>query len=321
MKILVVEDSASQRMFIKACLGKMGHSVVLAEGGRQGIELFAASDPDIVLMDVNMPGVDGYEAARGIRSANDQWVPIIFLSGRDKASDIEAGIDAGGDDYLTKPFEPKVLEAKIRSMTRIATMRRQLVKRGEELNLANQALEQVNQTLTRMIDIDGLTGIANRRRLDRKLGEEIARAARGKTSLAVVMLDIDHFKRFNDAHGHLAGDECLKQVAQVIEAQMLRPADLAARYGGEEFCLVLPETNADGAMIVGERLRAAVAGMSIAFGQESASVTTSFGVAAAMPGAQFIGADWLARADANLYAAKQGGRNRVCGGAFETGSE
>ncbi|MBL8385475.1 MAG: diguanylate cyclase [Burkholderiales bacterium] len=305
MKILVIDDAASQRMFLKAFLGKLGHEVFTANDGSEGIKAFAASDPDIVLLDVMMPGIDGYETARVIRGSNDEWVPIIFLSGCVDATDVEKGIDAGGDDYLTKPFDPKVLGAKIRSMTRIAQMRRVLVERGEALKAANQAL-------MRLIDVDGLTGIANRRRLDAKLEEEIGRCARNGAPLSVVLLDIDHFKRFNDTHGHLAGDECLKQVARVLEAGVMRPADMVARYGGEEFCVVLPETDTEGALQVAERLRLAVAAAQVHLGPDrTAQVTVSLGAASRIAARGSTAADWLGPADDALYVAKAAGRNCV----------
>jgi diguanylate cyclase (GGDEF)-like protein len=305
MKILVIDDSGSQRLFLKAYLGKLGHAVTTASDGSEGINVFSSVDPDIVLLDVMMPGIDGYETARVLRAGSDAWVPIIFLSGLNETSDIEAGIDAGGDDYIAKPFDPKVLEAKIRSMTRIAQMRRALVERGEELKAANAAL-------MRLIDVDGLTGIANRRRLDRKLIEEVGRCGRNAEPLAVVLIDIDHFKRFNDTHGHLAGDECLKKVAKVLEESTMRPADLVARYGGEEFCVVLPETGMEGALQVADRLRRAVEDAQIETQEGLAKVTASFGVMAAVPGRNAEVEEWLRQADLALYEAKQGGRNRVC---------
>jgi diguanylate cyclase (GGDEF)-like protein len=304
MKVLIIDDSSQQRSFMRAQLLRMGHEVVLAVDGRHGIESFAAFNPDLILLDVQMPGIDGYETARLIRGGSEEWVPIIFLSGCDASDDIEAGIAAGGDDYLTKPCNPRVLEAKIRSMTRIAQMRRQLVDRGEELKAANAEL-------TRIVDIDGLTGIANRRRLDQKLEEEILRGARNRSPLSVVLLDIDHFKQFNDAYGHLAGDECLKRVAMLLDVNMLRPGDLAARYGGEEFCAVLPETDAVGALMIAERLRVQIAEMKIDVPREANGVTASLGVATAFPAGHTLAASLLSDVDAALYSAKHGGRNKV----------
>jgi diguanylate cyclase (GGDEF)-like protein len=311
MKLLLIDDSSQQRMFMRAQLLRMGHEVVLAADGRHGIESFAASDPDLVLLDVQMPGIDGYETARIIREDNEEWVPIIFLSGRNTSGDIEAGIAAGGDDYLTKPCDPQVLEAKIRSMTRIALMRRRLVDRGEELKAANAEL-------SRIVDIDGLTGIANRRRLDRKIEEEISRGARNRVPLSVVLLDIDHFKRFNDANGHLAGDDCLKKVAMVLDANMLRPGDLAARYGGEEFCAVLPETDASGALEIAERVRMQIAELKIDVPPEATCVTVSLGVATALTTGHTLAARLLSDADEALYRAKHAGRNKVCGTEKQT---
>jgi diguanylate cyclase (GGDEF)-like protein len=306
MKILVIDDSLSQRLFLKAALSKAGHEVTLAGDGHEGISKCAQIDPDIVLLDVVMPGIDGYETARVLRGTSDEWVPIIFLSGKIESADVEAGIDAGGDDYLTKPVDQAVLEAKIRSMSRIARMRRRLVDQGAELRSANAAL-------LRLVDIDGLTGLANRRRLDQKLAEEVSRCARSKLPLSVVLLDIDHFKKFNDAHGHLGGDECLKQVARTLESGILRPADLVARYGGEEFCLVLPDTDEAGALTVAERLRANVAAsvMELA-GDCTAMVTASFGVCSRVPAGPGDAEGFLSCADGALYTAKESGRNRVC---------
>jgi diguanylate cyclase (GGDEF)-like protein len=306
MKILVIDDSASQRLFLRAVLTKSGHDVIVAADGHEGISKFKEADPDLVLLDVVMPGLDGYETARVLRGTADEWVPIIFLSGKGESADLEAGIDAGGDDYLTKPVDQLVLEAKMRSMSRIARMRRQLVENGTSLKTANEAL-------LRLVDVDGLTGLANRRRLDLKLEEEFGRCARSELPLSVVLLDIDHFKRFNDTHGHLGGDECLKQVARLIESGTSRHADLAARYGGEEFCLVLPETDAAGAQLVAERLRASVAALVIALDPErTATVSASFGVYSRVPtsGEDFKG--HLSQADNALYEAKTSGRNRVC---------
>ena len=305
MKILVIDDSTGQRLFLQSHLAKMGHEVVCAGNGRQGITLFRECGPDLILLDVIMPDLDGCATAREIRACGPHWVPIIFLSGCDQTEDIEAGIDAGGDDYLTKPFHPKILGAKIRSMQRIVEMRCRLVAQSDQVNA-------LNTTLTRLVELDGLTGIANRRRLDRKLAEETARCARNQLPLSVVLIDIDHFKRFNDTYGHLAGDECLKQVGQALERGVHRPADLVARYGGEEFCVVLPETDPDGAMRIAERLRAAIAALVLQTPHGETRVTGSIGVACEIPSLGVKSESLLTKADAALYQAKEDGRNRIC---------
>jgi diguanylate cyclase (GGDEF)-like protein len=232
-----------------------------------------------------------------MRALSDEWVPIIFLSGLDATEDIETALDSGGDDYLVEPFKPNILNAKIRSMARIAAMRQRLV--------------EANAKLTGLVEIDGLTGIANRRRLDQKLAEELMRCARGKLPLSVILLDIDHFKKFNDTHGHLTGDECLKGVAGCLAAELHRPADLMARYGGEEFCAVLPDTPAEGAMALAEQLRKRIETLAMQTPRGLVKLTISLGIASAIPIPGMAAAALLEMADGALYKAKQGGRNRT----------
>jgi diguanylate cyclase (GGDEF)-like protein len=297
MKILVVDDSSIERLFLKHHLGKQGHEVLSAENGAQGLAMFAAAAPDLVLLDTMMPDLDGRETARQIRALSDEWVPIIFLSGMDKSEDIEAALDAGGDDYLVKPFQPKILDAKIRSMQRIAAMRHKLV--------------EANIKLTHLAEFDGLTGLPNRRQLDQKLQDELSRCSRTGSPLSVILLDIDHFKRCNDTYGHLNGDECLKSLGKILMAEVRRPGDLVARYGGEEFCVVLPETPLAGSLAIAEQLRQAVAALAIATERGSVRLTVSLGVASAIPQPGSVAADLLKQADAALYRAKAEGRNAV----------
>jgi diguanylate cyclase (GGDEF)-like protein len=304
MKILIVDDSPSELLVLQSRLRRLGHEVASAADGVRGIELFEQLKPDLVLLDVVMPGIDGHEAARRMRAVESDWIPIIFLSGRAENEDIAAGIEAGGDDYLIKPCDPTVLAAKMQSMQRIAAMREKLLATTRDLERANTALALAAQT-------DGLTGVGNRRALDETLLREIGRAARRRTTVAVVMLDVDHFKLFNDRYGHLAGDECLRRVAGAVAGAALRAGDFVGRYGGEEFCLILPDTDSQGALHIAEQVRAAVEALAIPSARDGAPVTVSLGVAARHVDSGMSHEALLAEADGALYLAKKAGRNRV----------
>lgn len=304
MKILIVDDSPSELMVLQARLRRLGHEVISATNGEQSVVLFVTESPDLVLLDVVMDGLDGYQTAQRMRAAEPNWVPIIFLSGKTDSEDIAAGIDAGGDDYLAKPCNPTVLAAKMRSMQRIAAMRGQLLQTSRELERANAAL-------ARAAHIDGLTGIGNRRALDEALIREHGRALRNAVPVSVVLADVDHFKHYNDRFGHLAGDECLRKVAQALGSALHRPADFIGRYGGEEFCLVLPETPAADALHVAERARQAVEALAIPAARDGAWVTVSLGVATGPSEHGTAPQDVVAEADRALYEAKRAGRNRA----------
>jgi diguanylate cyclase (GGDEF)-like protein len=306
MKVLLIDDTLTDRLVIKSYLKSMGHEIVVGENGEQAVSLFASEAPDLVLLDVIMPVMDGYEAARRIRASTSEWIPIIFLSAKTTAEDIAAGIEAGGDDYLLKPVDQLVVTAKMGAMERIATMRRKLIE-------VSEALEGANAELQRLACVDGLTDLTNRRELDLSLTREVRRCARQRVPLSLVMIDIDHFKSFNDAFGHLDGDECLRRVAGALRAQLKRPADIAARYGGEEFCLVLPDTDAAGAKEVAESVRQYVEALSIpqAPAVAAGTVTVSLGVATRVPDRDDQAQDLIQQADQALYHAKESGRNRV----------
>ncbi len=307
LNVLVVDDSRTLRMGIAKMLQQMGHAVVLAENGEQGIEAFMAQRPGLVLMDVSMPVLDGYETAKRLRAAfSDDWVPIIFLSGSEDDQDLERAIAAGGDDYLVKPVSYVVLSAKIQAMSRIEQMRQRLLALTRQLASANSELERLSRQ-------DALTGLANRRFFDYSLSAELARARRSQHPLALLMCDVDHFKAFNDTYGHLAGDECLQRVARALKESCRRTTDLAARYGGEEFALVLPATPVDGAAIIGESLRCAVRDLRIAHERSTTAphVTISIGIAEYLPPHETTAENLLFRADQALYQAKQLGRDRM----------
>jgi len=305
MKILLVDDSITERQILTAYLTKLGHTPIIAENGLEAVKLFNTENPDLVLMDVIMPEMDGYQAARKIREENKTWIPIIFLSGRVDPEDIAEGIAAGGDDYLTKPVNLKILQAKMVAMQRIAKMRKKLVSVTEEL-------ESANIELKKLVNIDGLTGIANRRYLDKYLTVEISRAIRNHHPIAIIMCDVDHFKKFNDENGHLVGDDCLKSIATTLDSVCQRKSDLVARYGGEEFAVVLPNTSVDDAKLVAEAMRKKVEAIEINDDSKSKKkITISLGVYSDNPHHTDSIETLLSKADSALYSAKRDGRNKV----------
>lgn len=307
--VLIVDDSAIIREAISAAIVSMGLEPMLAETGEQALELFLASPPKVVLLDVMLPGIDGYETARRMRARlPDTWVPILFLSSNEDDQDLERAIESGGDDYLTKPVSPVVLSAKIRALQRLEKMHQRLVELSAQLTATNQRLETLSQQ-------DGLTGIANRRAFDHRLAMHFAHAARKHEPLSLVLCDVDHFKPFNDCYGHLAGDECLRQIASVLARHAKRATDLAARYGGEEFAVILPDTPAEGARKVVGAMRDELASLAIVHERSDCAkvVTLSGGLATYDPERDKLATDLVARADQALYRAKSLGRNRVLG--------
>ncbi len=305
MKILLVDDTKTERLILTAYLEKLDHEVVAAENGHQAIELFRSEKPDLILMDVIMPEMDGHEASRQIREDESVWAPIIFLSGRVAVDDIVAGIEAGGDDYLTKPVDFRVLEAKMKALQRIAQMRQKLLDVSEKL-------ESANAELKKQVNLDGLTGLSNRRYLDQFIDISLRRGIRNGEELSVVLIDVDHFKKYNDSQGHLQGDDCLKEVATALAKACKRSSDLVARYGGEEFCAVLPETSQENALKVAEAMRLEVESMNIPHPlSEMKKVTVSIGVYGAIPEVPEDAENMLQKADEALYQAKESGRNQV----------
>lgn len=308
MKALVIEDTLTSATLVCHQLRKIGIEPLMARDGPSGIEMFKEHRPELVLLDIIMPGMNGYEVAKRLRQLeNDgEWTPIIFLTARTSDEDLERGIAVGGDDYLVKPVSELVLTAKVRAMQRIAQMRYSLV-------VLTRRLDEANRQLLRLSAIDGLTGIANRRQFDEFLTREWGRATRNGSCLAMLMCDVDSFKQYNDLYGHQAGDDCLRSVARVLHEQLKRPTDLAARYGGEEFSVILPETPLDGAIALAERMRQAVMALGMAHaGTASGMVTVSIGVACTWPQRNGSGSDALLKvADGALYDAKGQGRNRV----------
>src|SRR2546427_10783229 len=306
MKILVVDDSPTIRAALKALLERMGHTVVEANDGEQALQIYRKDRPGLVLIDVVMPIMDGYESARHMRETKaDEWVPIIFLSSKEADQDLDRAIEAGGDDYLVKPVSFVVLNAKIRALQRLESMRTKQLEMSRDLASANRELEKPSPQ-------DGPTRVGNRRYFDSYLVTEVRRAAREKAPVSLILSDVDHFKAFNDCYGHQAGDDCLRRVAAALSSAGRRPADLAARYGGEGFAMVLPGTVLDGAVDVGQAVSRVIGGFAIPPSRSAVdqNVTLSPGGVSLIPEKETSSEDLIQHADQALYQAKQQGRNR-----------
>lgn len=318
--ILVVDDCEDTRRFIERILGKAGYtSVRTAESADEAWDFLhqAGADPtiseaDVVLLDVIMPGTDGITFCRRLRADPlHEDVPVIMLTAQTDLGRVGEAFEAGAHDYVRKPFQRIELLARLSGAIRLK--REMDVRKLREAELA-----QANLALERLSSLDGLTGIANRRAFDDFLAREWRRCARESRPIAVVLLDVDHFKTYNDRYGHGAGDDCLVQVAKVLETCARRPGDLVARYGGEEFVAVLSGTDLAGARVVAQAVCDGVAAQAIPHEASSAAscVTVSVGVATEYPnsaqgdGTREGARRLVERADQALYLAKADGRNR-----------
>ncbi|WP_415885855.1 GGDEF domain-containing protein [Neptuniibacter sp. QD37_6] len=300
MNILVVDDDRFIREIISAVIQDANHTPITASQGDEALAALDKGGIDLVLTDVEMPGLNGFDLTREIRNRfPDDWFPIIFLSGQSDEKHYEEGIDAGGDDYLTKPVSPIVLKAKILAMERIANMKK--------------ALDAANSRLEKLSSQDPLTKISNRRDLETNLLKEWKRNKREQLELAAIMLDIDFFKTYNDHYGHQQGDECLKAVSKLLKGQLNRSHDLLARYGGEEFVIILPDTDIEGAEKIASNIVASLATKAIPHVKSQAAehVTVSMGISSTANNAETPSA-LLKQADQALYKAKESGRNRSC---------
>jgi diguanylate cyclase (GGDEF)-like protein len=314
LRVLFADDSRTLRSALSEQLRGMRHEVIEAQDGREAVALFQAQSPDLVILDVDMPLMDGYATARAIRAlAGDHgWIPIIFLSGNVQDADVANGIDAGGDDYLTKPVSAVVLRAKINAMQRITDMRARLIGLSREL-------AQINASLREESTLDSLTGIPNRRAFDAAFEQEWNHAERGAKPLAVILGDVDHFKRYNDTYGHGRGDEGLKRVASALRQAVRRKVDVVARYGGEEFAMLLPDTSAVSALLVAGNVLQGIRALRLLHSGSATSdhLTISLGVCSGVPKPGKSPADMMRVADRALYEAKSKGRNQAVLLSFE----
>jgi len=304
--VLIVDDNPVIQKMMHVYLSKAGYEVTSAENGREALCKFDQKFYPIVLTDWMMPEMDGLDLCREIRKLPiDGYVYIILLTAKDSKEDIITGLEAGADDYLTKPVNHPELIARLNTGVRILELERSLKRANEEIRILSIT--------------DNLTGCYNRGYIGEHLPREIKRAHRYKRPLSIIISDIDHFKNVNDSYGHQAGDHVLRGFVRLLKESIRNNVDWLARYGGEEFLLVLPETDFNGAIILAEKLRIIVSKSSIVHKDKEINITASFGVAGFNVLDSYDGVvleNIINKADKYLYNAKQEGRNRVRGGSL-----
>jgi len=300
LRLLLAEDEELQRTVLASMLTRAGYTVTAVDNGRDALTEILTGEYSLLVTDRGMPGLDGLQLCRAIRAAElPAYVYILILTGLDSTRDAVAGLKAGADDYVSKPTREEELVARLSAGRRILMLERSLRAANERIRLL---------TVT-----DALIGTFNRRYFDDQLPVAIAHAERYGRPLSLVFVDVDHFKLVNDTHGHRIGDEVLVEIGRRLLGNV-RAYDWVARYGGEEFAVVLPETGADAAMILAERLRSAIADQKLLTSAGDLAVTASFGVASSLPNV-FVTPDALVgAADIALYRSKANGRN--CATAF-----
>ena len=299
-KLLVVDD---QPINIKVMhqIFAADFQVFMATSGTQALVICKDNPPDLVLLDIVMPGMDGFEVCAQLKAdAATRDIPVIFVTAHTDAAQETRGLEIGAVDFISKPVNPAVVRARVKT---------------------HITLKLQSDVMRKLVFLDGLTGVFNRRYFDQQLTMEMARSVRNQSPLSLIMIDVDCFKRFNDHYGHQAGDDCLRQIANTLKAGLRRPADLVARYGGEEFACILPETGFTDAMAIARELEQQVRRQGIAHvdSETDSVVTISLGVSARQEGATATADAFLAAADAQLYKAKKVGRGRACGEILKTG--
>jgi diguanylate cyclase (GGDEF)-like protein len=316
--ILIVDDDQFARMQLRLSLEREGYQTIEAQNGREAFTVFEQQRPDLVLLDALMPELNGFECCAWLQTLpQGKDIPILIITGLDDQDSVDYAFEVGAADYVTKPIHWAVLRQRVRRLIQQSQLQQQQVQ-------LQQQLEAVNRDLQRLVSIDGLTQVANRRRFDEALEQEQRRIRRSQfctieacpTPLSLILCDIDHFKLYNDTYGHQAGDRCLQQVAQAISAVTSRPLDLVARYGGEEFVVLLPETDATGATYIATQICAQVRALAIPHLQsQHEKVTISAGVATVNPCIEDEITNLIEIADQSLYQAKREGRDRFCLGS------
>ncbi|NCC27653.1 MAG: diguanylate cyclase [Gammaproteobacteria bacterium] len=293
-RILIVDDDPASIELI-ANLFEGQYEILFALSGERALNLAANARPDLILLDVMLPGMDGFSVCARLKAAPlTNAIPVLFITGRDDTAAETYGLELGAMDYIAKPINPLVLKARVRNQIE---------------------LKQARDRIAELAITDALTGIANRRWFDEILAREHARHARNGDRLGLIMLDIDHFKVFNDTYGHVLGDDCLRAVARVLTRTLKRETDLVARYGGEEFaCILIDRQTAASTLEIAEALRTSVVDLNYPHISSSTAdhVTISLGVIIACCRQRTNPSLLIQKADEQLYKAKASGRNRIC---------
>lgn len=298
--ILIVDDDFFVRKLLSRYLLQEHYRIAEASNGREALEIYLGSHPDLILLDAVMPEMDGFEFCLHLKRIPDSvHTPVLMITGLEDQQSVDRAYDSGAADYVTKPIHWATLRQRVRRLIEESNLRRQL--------------EAANLELRRLTIIDSLTQLANRRRFDEYLEQEWGRALREQTSVSLILCDIDCFKVLNDTYGHQTGDICLQRISEAIHQSVGRTVDLVARYGGEEFVVVLPNTPGQGAVQVAERICNAVKALKIPNRRSPLGqfVTVSCGVAATIPNSFLVPSKLIEAADQALYQAKEAGRDRV----------
>jgi diguanylate cyclase (GGDEF)-like protein len=293
--VLIADDSPTVRAAVRHHLAREGYQVIEADNGEEALAVTKAEAPDVVLLDVEMPRLDGLAVLSELQAdAKLADIPVVFLTSRTDAAEVVAGLHAGVHDYLRKPFDGLELVARVSAAVRVKRLQDELRSRYDELS-----------SLSRL---DALTGLYNRGHLEEHLVDLCSASSRHRFHVTAMLIDLDHFKQINDSYGHPAGDAVLKATADVVGSQ-LRVEDIPGRWGGEEFLVLLPYIDAQSALVVAERIRSDIAGLEVSIPRGAAlHVTASIGLCTAVA---VDGATLVQRADESLYRAKTAGRNKV----------
>ena len=296
-KILIVDDDALTMRGLMEALDGCGYSIETANDGVQAVEKVRTAPPDLIILDVVMPKMNGLEVCRIIKSTTESFIPIILVTVKGDVDSKVTGLKLGADDYVAKPFNALELQARVASMLRIKALQDKIVAKRQEL-------EALSVT-------DELTGLLNHRAMQQRLRDEFMRAQRYNEPLAVIMIDVDHFKRINDTLGHLYGDKVLSSLGKIL-SKSVREFDVVARYGGDEFLVILPQTHFSGSLAVAERIWRAVCAETVQSPKENIALSISVGVSF-FPNKNVAAVeDLVGFADQALYQAKSEGRNRIC---------